>query len=310
MYKLSIIIPTCNRGAIFEHTLLCAIEATSGINAEIIVINDSKISTVKLKTQYVNVIVYDNPSSGAASARNLGVKHVSGDLLLFIDDDIIITKESIDTVFALHKKYPKACFNLNWKYSDELVEEMSRTQLGRFIIWHKQVNYQSWAANTIQWNEKELFEVKKLATFFLLIPKEVFDKNGGFNESFKNSGVEDDEFTKRLYQNGIKLYINPLCYIYHNESDKMNVSSSMKRIKTRAYNMRMAYNNGMTEYYIKYSPSNIMRYSILVACNPILLMLIKIIPNYKIFDKIFRVYYSGLISIATFQGYYRNHPGK
>ena len=46
--RLSVIIPTKERDSIFAETLRCAVDAVSQIEAEIIVVNDSKSSTPEI----------------------------------------------------------------------------------------------------------------------------------------------------------------------------------------------------------------------------------------------------------------------
>lgn len=89
--KLSFIIP-CYNGA---DTLRFSVESVikQGIeDYEIIIINDgSTDNTLKeanrIKSECPNVIVLDKSNGGVSSARNLGIKHSSGDYLVFLDAD-------------------------------------------------------------------------------------------------------------------------------------------------------------------------------------------------------------------------------
>ncbi len=80
--KLSIIIPTKDRIEILNRTVENLVEAIKDVDAEIIIINDSKnplsLSINSNKKQIIN-----NHKSGAASARNYGVKKTLGQILLF-----------------------------------------------------------------------------------------------------------------------------------------------------------------------------------------------------------------------------------
>ena len=67
--QLSIIIPTKDRGDIFYKTLSCAVEATVHIQAEIIIVNDSRTGRPDVrKFSNMNIKLLDNPKAGVASA--------------------------------------------------------------------------------------------------------------------------------------------------------------------------------------------------------------------------------------------------
>src|SRR3954470_10304816 len=111
--QLSIVIPTKDRTEILQRTVDNLVKAVEGIDAEIIVINDSS-KKVSLKGNYNKVEIINNPKNGAASARNLGVKHSSGELLLFLDDDIIVNKSNILRTLELHRDKSKVGYNFIW----------------------------------------------------------------------------------------------------------------------------------------------------------------------------------------------------
>lgn len=59
--EISIIIPTKDRGRIFERTLLAAVNAVHDIHAEIIVVNDSKVASPPVPDAFQIVRVVNNP---------------------------------------------------------------------------------------------------------------------------------------------------------------------------------------------------------------------------------------------------------
>jgi GT2 family glycosyltransferase len=312
MPLLSIIIPTYNRGEILHQTLGHARDAVNGVDAEIIVVNDSNAQKVILPEKFTgHVKVIDSPNPGAASGRNSGVKHSNGELLLFTDDDIIISKENINRTLEFNRLHPNACLNLNWKYPDRLLEEMKRTKFGRFLIHVNLIDYKGWVYHG-NWSDEKVFEVKKLSAFYLFMPKKIFLQTGGFNESFKNQSVEDDEFSSRLLKTGIRLYIDPTGCVLHNETDKINLKARLKRLKTGAFNKREAYEMGMQEYHIPYSPLKIYAYSLLSACKGVVFFFSLLVPNTSLLDFLYRRLVHLLIGTVIFEGYYlhKNEPEK
>ncbi|MBA2406813.1 MAG: glycosyltransferase family 2 protein, partial [Chitinophagales bacterium] len=106
--KLSVIIPTKDRLAVFNSTIVKVVEALQEIDAEVIVVNDSKTSDVFIPESSADIQIHNNPKSGVASARNFGASFSSGDILLFLDDDILINRSAVEGIFLLHKRYPDA----------------------------------------------------------------------------------------------------------------------------------------------------------------------------------------------------------
>ena len=86
--KFSIIIPTYNSEKYIENCLEKILKQTYK-NIEIIVVDDcSTDDTVKVLEKYENIKIYktkENSRQGAA--RNIGLEHVKGDYILFIDSD-------------------------------------------------------------------------------------------------------------------------------------------------------------------------------------------------------------------------------
>lgn len=301
---ISIVIPTCNRSSIFLETFQNAFRAIQNVSAEIIIVNDSKTQKVDLPFLSERVTLYNNPSSGAASARNLGASKAKGNLLLFLDDDILISEKNIKDVLSFNQNYPDSCLNFNWKFPDFVQNNLHKSQFGRFLISTNLVNYKGWVHHS-NWNDHELFEVERLAAFFFLIPKKIFELTGGFDESFDKQGVEDDEFSFRIKKYGYRLFIDPTKFVFHNEADKLTLRKRLDRLQRGAYNKRQAFEMGMQEYHIPYSFPKIVFYSFLSFLKPVIFFCIKSIPNHSCFDFLYKFSSHVLIGIIIFNGYYR-----
>lgn len=301
MPALSIILPTIRQGGILLRTLEYLQQALEGIDGEVIVVNDNKKQALTLPPAFAAFTVIDSKGSGAASARNSGAAIAKGELLLFIDDDILVTRANIEAALCLHAQHPEACFNFNWRYPDELIEESRKSKFGRFILHVKLTDYKGWVPD-LPWSG-ELFEVTKLAAFFFAIPKNVFERNNGFDENFKNQSVEDDEFTRRLHSKGIRLLIDPNEYVLHNEPDKVNLLTRLNRLKTGAFNRRQGLEMGMEEYRITYTSGRKRIYGLLSKMKPVLFFFAACVPNARLFDPLYRRIIHTLIGTVIYEGY-------
>lgn len=300
--QLSVIIPTKDRGAVFEHSLRSAVEATSHLSAEIIVVNDSKTSVPVIEDNE-RVKLLTNPKAGVASARNLGVANSRGDILLFLDDDVVISKQSVDHIIQLHKDYPNACFNLNWVYPYELENQLGESLFGRFLQRHGMNHFKGWY-NDAGWRDNALFPSKSVASFHLSILRSDFSKTKGYNETFPHAGFEDHDFPQQLKKAGIEFYIDSQVMVYHNEADRLNLHNWVNNQQRRAVTRKVAVDLGYTELKIKYGFMKKIVLQTLTIGTPLLLIILNMTPNHKMFDLLYSKLLSVIIAVKIFNGYY------
>lgn len=302
--EISIIVPTLNRPVILQETILHLLEAIDGITAEIIIINDNKHSEIsdEIKTN-PRIKTANNPSQGAASARNAGVKLATADLLLFLDDDILVSPENIQTTISLHKNKQKVAYNFNWIYPQHLQNKLPLYQFGRFLMHHNLISYQGWVRD-INWiSEEDFITVPKLAAFYFSISKADFLSVGGFNETFTQQGVEDDELSFRLKQSGVHMMIAKHHYVLHNEIDRQDLSSRLKRLHASAVNKRRAFDMGLLEYKITYSKTKLWLLNIALRFNGLIFAITQLIPNLVQLDFVYFRMVKILFAVSVYKGY-------
>ena len=303
---LSIIIPTKDRGTVFYKTLDAAYRASLMISAEIIVINDSKSNLLVIDTKYeYRVKIIDNIKSGVASARNLGAKHAKYSHFLFLDDDILITSNNIADLIQDIGKYPNAAINFNWTYPLELTEQIKKTQFGRYLIKNGFTSLKGWSSN-LKWVDTEIFQVDLIASYFLCISKDNFNIVGGYNELFPHAGAEDFEFAMRLKNNGIIGLCNPFSIVWHNEEDRVELLPWIQRKERAAETRRIAVNMGYNELAINVSNQKIKFVKLLYYLKSVLFIMLEIIPNRSIFDKLYFKVVNNLLMIYLYKGYFKN----
>jgi glycosyltransferase involved in cell wall biosynthesis len=106
MEKVSVIIPTYNKARYIGRTVDSVLKQTYP-NIEIIVVDDGSTDhTSDVLSQYQSTVSHIwQPNQGPSAARNTGLNASSGDFLLFLDSDDIVTpdKLALQTV-ALEKQ--------------------------------------------------------------------------------------------------------------------------------------------------------------------------------------------------------------
>jgi glycosyltransferase involved in cell wall biosynthesis len=100
--KLSFVIPAFNEENYIRQCLESIINETKRISqaAEIIVVNNASTDgTGEIARQYPGVRVIDEPKKGTSQARQTGFLASQGELVAFIDSDVILPKGWIDKIF-------------------------------------------------------------------------------------------------------------------------------------------------------------------------------------------------------------------
>jgi GT2 family glycosyltransferase len=96
--RISVIIPAYNNAAGLPECL-DAITRSTGPEDEVIVVDDASTDDTPAAAARSGVRVYRaERNSGAGAARNLGARHATGDVLLFIDSDVLVEPDTIGRV--------------------------------------------------------------------------------------------------------------------------------------------------------------------------------------------------------------------
>lgn len=304
---LTIIIPTKDRGNVFNKTLNAAYIAIQNISSEIIIINDSKTNKPDISNEFNDKVkVINNPKSGVASARNLGVLNSKYSNLLFLDDDILISKENIVNLVENIKKYPNSAINFNWLYPLELTQRIEKTKFGRYLIENGFTSLKGWNKN-LKWEDTAVFEIDLVSSYFLSISKKNFSLIGGYNESFPHAGAEDFEFATRLKKSKIKGLCNQSCTVWHNEEDRVDMIPWLERKERSAETRKIAVSLGHSEIAINSSDLKIKLILILYKIKSVFMLSLKLIPNTKILDGLSFKIINNLLAIYIYKGFFKTN---
>ncbi len=310
MKEISIVISTYNRNELLKETLDSIQKLEEKELFEVILVIDKNSMKVNIDQSHYDfdlIVVRNNVNCGLASNRNFGVRYAQASHILFFDDDLLIDKDAFRKIVQFKRNNPHSCLNPDWIYPPGLINSLNETAFGRFILKQKWIDYQSWVEYS-NWQKNALFEVDKISGFCLLISKENFYNAGKFEESYKfMGGSEDFEFSKRLKQKGIKMYIDTNILVYHNEKDRTILSNRLKRQQIGAYNIRKSFNDGHKEFEIHYSTIKIFLLNILCFFKNFLINLANLIDNLKNpkFDGLYFRLVHILLAICIFEGYYK-----
>lgn len=115
--KISITIPTYNRTAELIEVFKSILNQTKKPR-EIIIVDDSDTDiieelitnwqTVFIKRNIQTKYIRNTRGKSLTKARNIGIENVSGDILLFLDDDVILEKDYLDRLTDIYSQIPSA----------------------------------------------------------------------------------------------------------------------------------------------------------------------------------------------------------
>ena len=134
---------------------------------------------------------------GPARARNVGAESSEGDIILFLDSDCIVTE--------------------NW------YEEMLKPFEDKDVVAVQGAYINAFPENIISTYEqiqidlrqpKTMTEIDNFASYSLAIRRDIFEKAGGFDESFKTSSAEDTFLSYKVNKFG-KIVHNPKARVKH-----------------------------------------------------------------------------------------------
>ncbi len=202
---VSVVIPTYNRRPILEKCLLALEEQSidSSIEGfEVIVVDDGSTdgtpSWLKHKASiFPHVRLVEQDHGGPAQARNRGVENSRGEVIIFIDSDLVVTRSFlISHIKVLQRTWSRRgdryCFTygvvINTANFDNPTSELYKLQ------------DTSWAY---------------FATGNVAIDKKILELSGLFDTGFYLYGWEDLELGERLRQMGVRLVKCPQAIGYH-----------------------------------------------------------------------------------------------
>jgi glycosyltransferase involved in cell wall biosynthesis len=180
--RLSIIVP-------FHHNLDHLDRCLSGLkplrpDAEIIVVADGAIDDCRPAASAAGamVLAIDGPS-GPAVARNRGAAHATGEILVFVDADVVASGDDLDRIVALFRASSNlaAVFGA---YDEEPAEPNFFSQYKNLA--HSYIHQSSSRTAQTFW------------AGFGAVRADVFRAMGGFDERFRRPCIEDIELGYRL----------------------------------------------------------------------------------------------------------------
>lgn len=232
--KVSIIIPTHNRAKNLDCVLTSLSLQATNRDYEVIVVDDRSTDNTKEiveKYPFVRYFSVDGKHNtwNASIPRNLGVKMASGDLLWFLDSDVVLPVNAIEetvTAFIRGSNARVLIGSYHWLPAqtvtpDDVKNRWQELIDGRLPFLHiekkgmlGQQDIRKVSFDKAGDSQQEFYSFTDgLACFggYLLMTKQTFWAAGGYDESML-AGVEDGDFGITLFEMGAKFsYLKEVC---------------------------------------------------------------------------------------------------
>lgn len=189
---ISVVVPTFNRREIVKRTVesLFAQKFHAGKYEVIVVVDGSEDGTadaLRGMKAPCRFRIVEQPNGGLAAARNSGARVAEGDLLLFLDDDMLCVPELVEAHVEAHRSAPGTvgfgCILLSPESPPSLAAECFNRELGAFYLRQK-----AQSADALE-DLEHVFGNSSLA-------RELLKESGGFDANFRMR--EDLELWVRL----------------------------------------------------------------------------------------------------------------
>lgn len=275
MIDVSIIVPTYNRCALLEKTLISLMQQDNkDIMVEILIIDDgstdntkSIVDQYKKKINNLRYIYVDHDGYRVGYVRNQGIKQARGKIIAFLDSGMIVDRFFAYNHFIAHEvphiAIVGSVYGLSAVLSDatfySMIDYCDLDKTFNLISNHNE--YKDLREECLKFYDMDMSKMPAPYAFFwtgnVSVDKSDLDDTLGFDENITGWGMEDVELGYRLYCNGIRYTYCPTArsiHLPHDVEEKPNNSWDGERDKKNKRYFYHKYNNIDAELY-------------LVACN-------------------------------------------
>lgn len=222
--KVSIIIPNKDHVRDLKKCIRSILKSTYD-NYEIIIVENNSIkkSTFKyyekIKNKYNNlkIVVHNQETFNYSNLNNVGVKNSSGDILLFLNNDIeIISKDFLETIVGDVSRDDIGIVGAKLLYRDNTIQHAGIVLNFTGVAGHVNAHLKSYdvgymGRTMIQQN------FNAVTGAMLAIKRTTFDEIDGFDENFPVA-YNDIDICLKVRSRGLLVMYDPYIEAYHYES--------------------------------------------------------------------------------------------
>ena len=244
MISLSIVIATKDR----EKDLIECIESIGKQTVkpvEVLVIDDGRIPE-RIKEKIKNLISKDSiifryfkkDKPGLAESKNLGAKESIGDVVLFLDDDVILDNDYIKNLLKVWEKRwdEKHLAGVAGVSKNSRKKSLIEVTLNKIFCLHSKKTWSilPWGFQTWDFHLKNEEIADWVPGFSASFRKEIFNIYQFKSLKPGRTALEDIEFCWHLKNDGYHFIVTPYARLVHNQSLSGRESSFLSGLKEGA----------------------------------------------------------------------------
>ena len=255
--QLSIIIINTDTPKMTKNAVSSALKTIKKVKFEILLIDNSEkdCNRVNIKQENVRVIV-ESENKGFSHACNIGAKKAKGEVLLFLNSDTLLFKDTIDVAFSFFQDQSNVgALGVRQVLENGKLDAGCKRGfptplnslyyfLGLSKLFPKSKRFGAYQQTFI--DEKDVVEVDCISGAFMLIKKDVFNIVGGFDEDYFLY-CEDVDLCFRLKAAGFKnIYFGKVSFLHFKNGSGKN---SLKALESFYKSMEIFYDKHYKKKY-------------------------------------------------------------
>jgi len=201
---ISIILATKGNKLTFLEKCINSIQEQTFRDFEIILIYSVFSNELNSLIEKNGMLSFKDTATTLGAARNLGVKHANGEIVIFIDDDCEAPNDWLSKINSTFQDNPTlSCLGgAHFTPLKECEESPVSFVQGSFV--------ESRMGDNVSFGK---YTVGKIPGCNVAYRKAIFEKAGYLNETLRT--VEDWEFNIRLVEKGYSLRFDPKIFVWH-----------------------------------------------------------------------------------------------
>jgi len=245
--RVSVIIPTKNRTEDLKCTLEGLLQQTRRPDEIVIVDQSSMPSSELMKFPIPLVYIYAPEVSGAAVARNVAMDQATGDIWLFLDDDVILEPQYVEEILAAYSPKIVGVSGIITNYS---VPPFSRRLFEALFVrgpFHDDRQRVYWRAEQLRFDGPQ--RVRQFGCGVMSFRADVI-RNLRFDPALSGGSLaEDIDFCARL-PHGSRLVIAPNARLIHKRSETGRVMAYWldQHSQSSSYMRARNWNRGLVDH--------------------------------------------------------------
>jgi GT2 family glycosyltransferase len=212
--KVSVIIPTKDRKAALEITVRTLLDQTRMAD-ELIIVDQSQTPSLLQTSSLPLKYIHNSKITGLCQARNEGMKQATGDIWLFLDDDVVLEPDFIEKLLIAYASGATAVSGIITNYSAPPITQRIWAAVFQLGPFHDERQTVYWRADRLR--NAEPIRVRQLTGALMSFRADEI-RGLQFDENLQGGCfAEDIDFCARLPRNSVVL-IAPQARLVHKRS--------------------------------------------------------------------------------------------